>query len=106
MAHKIQFGLFQPQIGLPFSALKERVLACEEYGFHSAWFTDHMWTRGMPQVDFLENWTVMSAMAATTSRIRIGSLVICNSFRNPAYYFVCWLKNLNASGIAPAMIVP
>ena len=85
MVRKIQFGLFQPQIGLPFSALKERVLACEEYGFHSVWFTDHMWTRGMPQVDFLENWTVMSAMAATTSRIRIGSLVICNSFRNPAF---------------------
>ena len=27
----------------------------------------------------------MSAMAAATSRIRIGSLVICNSFRNPAF---------------------
>ncbi|MBI3304030.1 MAG: LLM class flavin-dependent oxidoreductase, partial [Deltaproteobacteria bacterium] len=85
MQRKIQFGLFQPQVGLPFSALKERALAGEEYGFHSIWFTDHMWVRGMPQVDFLESWTMMSAMAAATSRIRIGSLVICNSFRNPAF---------------------
>jgi F420-dependent oxidoreductase-like protein len=85
MERKIQFGLFLPQVGLPFPALKERVLACEEYGFHSVWFTDHMWTRGLPQVDFLESWTVMSALAAATSRIRIGSLVICNSFRNPAF---------------------
>jgi len=40
MERKIQFGLFQPQVGLPFPALKERVLACEEYRFHSVWFTD------------------------------------------------------------------
>ena len=85
MARPIQFGLFQPQIGLPFPLLKERALACEEYGFHSIWFTDHMWARGMMQVDFLEGWTVMSSMAVATSKIRVGGLVLCNSYRNPAF---------------------
>ncbi len=76
MARPIQFGLFQPQIGLPFPLLKERALACEEYGFHSIWFTDHMWPRGMTQVDFLEGWTVMSSMAMVTTTLRIGGLVL------------------------------
>lgn len=85
MTRPVQFGLFQPQVGLPFPAITERALACEEVGFHSIWVTDHMWVGGIPQVDFLEGWTLMSALAAATSKIRIGSLVICNSFRNPAF---------------------
>jgi alkanesulfonate monooxygenase SsuD/methylene tetrahydromethanopterin reductase-like flavin-dependent oxidoreductase (luciferase family) len=51
MPHQIQFGLFQPQVGLSFSILKERALAAEEYGFHSIWLPDHMWVRGLPQLD-------------------------------------------------------
>src|SRR5713101_6107362 len=84
MQRKIQFGLFQPQVGLPFSALKERALAAEELGFHSIWFPDHMWVRGLPQVDYLESWTLMTSLAAVTSRLRVGGLVLCNSIRNPA----------------------
>jgi F420-dependent oxidoreductase-like protein len=85
MPRKIQFGLFQPQVGLTFSILKERALAAEEYGFHSMWFPDHMWVRGIPQMDYLESWTLMSSIAAATSRLRVGGLVLCNSFRNPAF---------------------
>jgi F420-dependent oxidoreductase-like protein len=86
MARKIQFGLFQPQVGQSFSTLKERALAAEEYGFHSIWLPDHMWTRGVPQLDYLESWTVLAGLAAATSRIRLGGLVFCNSYRNPAFF--------------------
>ncbi len=85
MPRKIQFGLFQPQVGLSFSILKERALAAEEYGFHSIWLPDHMWVRGMPQLDYLESWTVLSGLAGATTRIRLGGLVFCNSYRNPAF---------------------
>lgn len=85
MARKVQFGLFQPQVGLSFPLIKERALAAEEYGFHSIWFPDHMWVRGLPQVDYLESWTLMTSVAAVTQKLRVGGLVLCNSFRNPAF---------------------
>jgi alkanesulfonate monooxygenase SsuD/methylene tetrahydromethanopterin reductase-like flavin-dependent oxidoreductase (luciferase family) len=38
----------------------------------------------MPDVPGLEGWTLVSALAALTQRIRLGQLVICNGFRHPA----------------------
>jgi alkanesulfonate monooxygenase SsuD/methylene tetrahydromethanopterin reductase-like flavin-dependent oxidoreductase (luciferase family) len=86
MPRPIQFALFQPQVGLNFPILKERALAAEEYGFHSLWLPDHMWVRGVPQLDYLESWTVLSSLAAATTKIRLGGLVFCNSYRNPAFF--------------------
>ena len=86
MPRPIQFALFQPQVGLNFPILKERALAAEEYGFHSLWLPDHMWVRGAPQLDYLESWTVLSSLAAATTKIRLGGLVFCNSYRNPAFF--------------------
>jgi alkanesulfonate monooxygenase SsuD/methylene tetrahydromethanopterin reductase-like flavin-dependent oxidoreductase (luciferase family) len=86
MPRPIQFALFQPQVGLNFPILKERALAAEEYGFHSLWLPDHMWVRGAPQLDYLESWTVLSGLAAATTKLRLGGLVFCNSYRNPAFF--------------------
>jgi F420-dependent oxidoreductase-like protein len=81
---QIECGLFFPQVGADFDGLVERALACEESGWHSLWLADHMWARGLPDVDHLEIWTALSALAARTTRLRLGSLVVCNSYRNPA----------------------
>jgi len=81
---KVRFGLFYPQAEQTFEQVKERAQLADRLGFDSILFTDHMWNRGLPQFDQLEAWTLMSAIAAVTERIRVGSMVVCNSFRNPA----------------------
>lgn len=81
---EIACGLFLPQAGVDFPGLLARALACEEGGLHAMWLADHMWARGLPDVDYLEVWTALSALASRTSRIRLGTLVLCNSYRNPA----------------------
>jgi alkanesulfonate monooxygenase SsuD/methylene tetrahydromethanopterin reductase-like flavin-dependent oxidoreductase (luciferase family) len=48
------------------------------------WFVDHLVTPADATIDILEGWTVAAAVAARTSRIRIGHLVLCDGFRPAA----------------------
>ncbi|MEM2905827.1 MAG: LLM class flavin-dependent oxidoreductase [Candidatus Bathyarchaeia archaeon] len=61
---------------------RDTVLLCEELGFDSAWVADHLILGREGEI--LEVWTVMTALAAITKRLRIGSLVLCEAHRNPA----------------------
>jgi alkanesulfonate monooxygenase SsuD/methylene tetrahydromethanopterin reductase-like flavin-dependent oxidoreductase (luciferase family) len=58
----------------------------EESGFDSIWLYDHLLYRpeGVPTIGIWECWTMLSALAEATRRIELGTLVLCNSFRNPA----------------------
>ena len=67
-----------------FDRIVERTLAAEAAGFDSVWLMDHFAAPMAPEVDTLEGWTVASALAARTSTIRIGHLVLCDPFRHPA----------------------
>ncbi len=84
MSSKVEFAVFSPQVGLPAKALLDRASLCEKLGYHSFWLVDHFFQRGMTDIDCLEALTMMSAIAARTEKIRIGTLVLCNSYRNPA----------------------
>lgn len=63
-----------------WEALKSIAFECEKLGYHSIWFGDHLAT-GESR---LECWTILSALATLTKNIRLGSMVLCNNFRNPA----------------------
>jgi F420-dependent oxidoreductase-like protein len=84
MSGKVDFAFWSPQAGATVKTLLDRAEMAERLGYHSFWLVDHFWSPGMPDVDLLEAVTMMSALAARTERVRIGTLVLCNSFRNPA----------------------
>ncbi len=88
--NKIQFGVFLPFYALGFKDenssslfyhIRDIVLECEQLGYDSVWFDDHLMFEKNP---ILECWTILSALSAITSKIRLGTMVLCSSFRNPA----------------------
>ncbi|HYU49644.1 MAG TPA: LLM class flavin-dependent oxidoreductase [Candidatus Limnocylindria bacterium] len=58
----------------------------EDVGFDSIWLGDHLLYRtpGLGTRGPWEVWTMLSALAASTSRIQLGPLVACTNFHNPA----------------------
>lgn len=57
----------------------------ERLGFESIWLFDHFHTVPRPTDEIVfESFTSLSALAALTERVRLGHIVICNGFRNPA----------------------
>ena len=52
----------------------------------SIWVYDHFHTTPEPTEEAThEAWTLMAAFAATTSRVKLGQMCTCMSYRNPAY---------------------
>lgn len=69
-----------------FSDIKEMAMTAEAVGLDSFWLADHLIYR-FPERDESGCWevfTFLSGVAAVTSRIALGPLVACTSFRNPA----------------------
>lgn len=58
----------------------------EAAGFDSVWLYDHLIFRhaNQPTSGIWEAWTVLAALAEATSRVELGTLVICTPLRNPA----------------------
>ena len=57
----------------------------DRLGFESIWLFDHFQTVPRPTDEItFESFTTLSALAAVTTRVRLGHVVICTAFRNPA----------------------
>ena len=78
-----RFGIFAVQAE-PYPVLVEKWRYFEELGFDSIWHPDHLFHPSDPTGPLFEGWTFLAAMAAETSRIRLGLLVGSNVLRHPA----------------------
>ena len=57
----------------------------DRLGFESIWLYDHLHTVPRPTDEItFESFTSLAALAALTERVRLGHIVICTAFRNPA----------------------
>ena len=77
--------MFLSQAARSWPEMLDDVLEAEDLGFDNAWLVDHLVdTDGPPRPAASKAWTLLAAIAARTSRIRLGILVSSNTFRNPA----------------------
>ena len=81
---KMQFGVSLPQIKRSWQETRAAAEEMDRLGFHSVWFNDHLYGIPMPPIPIFEAWTALSAVAAVTSRVELGTLVTPVGFRNPA----------------------
>lgn len=81
----MRFGLFTSTTGISWPQLQSLWQHIEATGWDAAFVTDHFMpnTRD-PLDDTLECWTALSGLALSTQRLRIGTLVVGNTYRHPA----------------------
>jgi probable F420-dependent oxidoreductase len=70
----------------PYSAIRDMACHLEAIGLDFVWLYDHLLYRwpGKPTDGIWECWTILSALASVTSRVELGTIVMCTPFRNPA----------------------
>jgi alkanesulfonate monooxygenase SsuD/methylene tetrahydromethanopterin reductase-like flavin-dependent oxidoreductase (luciferase family) len=79
---RLGINLWSQAVGWPEVLATARLV--ERLGYDSLWTWDHLHAiQGDPDQPILEGWTMLAALAASTSRVRLGAMVGANTFRNP-----------------------
>ncbi|MGH9119443.1 MAG: LLM class flavin-dependent oxidoreductase [Acidimicrobiales bacterium] len=99
----VSFGVFVPQgwkmdlAGIPDPAAKwahavDTARRAERLGYDSVWVYDHVHYIPKPAHEAVFGcWTTMAAISQRTERVRLGQMVTCAAYRNPAYLAKVWI---------------
>ncbi len=70
-----------------YEAMTKVAQAADRGPWDSLWVYDHFHTVPEPTLETtFECWTITSTLARDTKRVRVGQMVGCNGYRNPALY--------------------
>lgn len=68
-----------------YEAMTRVAQTADESGYDSVWLVDHFHTIPQPSQEVtFEAWATTAALARDTKRVRVGQMVTCNGYRNPA----------------------
>ena len=80
---KPEIGVYLPQMGFTYSEILHRARRCDELGIDSLWLYDHLYG---PECPIIRRWRPgpwPPRCSASTERIQVGHMVLCNQFRHP-----------------------
>jgi probable F420-dependent oxidoreductase len=87
VTRSLRVGVQLPEVErhVPWSEYVSMARAAEEVGFDSIWVGEHLLYRGdgRPERGPWDAWTLLAALAARTTRLRLGPLVACTAFHHP-----------------------
>lgn len=81
----IHFGVTVPQIKRTWEESCGAAREFEAMGYDSLWVCDHLYGPQSPTIPILEAWSLLSALAAVTDRVELGTLVTPAGMRNAAH---------------------
>ena len=85
----MRVGIQLPEVEriVPWDEVRGIALAAEDSGFDSIWVGDHLLYRrdDPPERGPWDAWTQLAALAAVTSRVRLGPLVAATAFHSPGH---------------------
>jgi len=79
----MKLSLAVPVHATPFADTVAAAQAAERIGLDGVYVPDHLLNLARPEAGVLECWTVLAALAAATTRVKVGTLVLTTPFRHP-----------------------
>ena len=77
--------MIEGQEGVTWEQWKALAAACDKHGYEALFRSDHyLSVSGREDRGSLDAWTTLAALAAVTSRVRLGTLVSPATFRHPS----------------------